>query len=354
MGYRASGRHYHVLRRFKRELFGGKAPVEEEVLSTPPPRRAEVPEDSLSDTGSDPEYTSPCLYQHYYGFRRPPFNNTPDPKFFFLSNKHSEGLSRLLYAAQARKGFVLLTGEIGSGKTTICRALIHKLRLSTRVALITNTSLNSLQLIASIAEEFGLPTQNRSKGEIITELNKYLIKQLSLDRNVLLILDEAQNLEESVLEEIRMLSNLETTQEKLIQIFMVGQPELRDKINSPRLKQLRQRIALRYHMMPLDRSETVEYIAHRLKVASAVCPPHFTDNSLEMIYQYSEGIPRVVNTVCDNALIVGFTRETFKINEDVVQEVIADMEGLPKPEPVEIDRTGGWLSRVRQAIEGRR
>jgi len=353
LNYRANRRHHKVLQKFKSDLFGSSSRDSRvrTKVSRLPVRPAPAIESMEAEP--DPEYLSPCIYQQFYGFNRPPFNNTPDPRFFFLSKKHSEGLSRLLYAAQARKGFVLLTGEIGSGKTTICRTLINKLRLTSRVALIANTSITSKQLIAFIAGEFNLPTDGKSKGEIITELNKFLIKQLSMDRNVLLVLDEAQNLDNPVLEEIRMLSNLETTQEKLIQIFLVGQPELRDKVNSPDMKQLKQRISLRYHVRPLDRLESEEYIAHRLHVANAVCAPRFTPHALDEIFGYSEGIPRLINTVCDNALVVGFTRETVKIGGDIVQEVVADMEGLPQPEADE-DRSGGFFSRLRTVIGGRR
>ncbi len=354
MNYRASRRHHKVLERFKNDLFGSRKAADG-VLRGKPPRAAApaLPTIEPMNAAPDPEYTSPCIYQPFYGFKRPPFNNTPDPKFFFLSKKHSEGLSRLLYAAQARKGFVLFTGEIGSGKTTICRALMSKMRLTSKVALITNSSISSKQLMAFIAEEFDLPVENRSKGEIIAELNKFLVKQLSMDRNVLLVLDEAQNLSNQVLEEIRMLSNLETTQEKLIQIFLVGQPELRAKVNSPELKQLRQRIALSYHMQPLDENESSEYVAHRLRVANAVCPPRFTPEALNALYRYSQGVPRLINTVCDNALLVGFTRESFKIGEAIIEEVIADLEGLPQPERIDETPAGFW-DRVRQAIGGRR
>ncbi|HEQ60560.1 MAG TPA: AAA family ATPase, partial [Firmicutes bacterium] len=257
--------------------------------------------------------------------------NTPDPKFFFLSRQHQEALSRLVYAAQARRGFVLLTGEIGSGKTTLCRALMNRLRLTTEVALVTNANITSKELISSIAEELGVSTRRKSKGAILRELNRFLIEQLSLDRNVLVILDEAQNLRGGVLEEVRMLSNLETAQEKLVQIFLVGQPELREKLNQPELKQLRQRIALRYHVLPLDGDECRNYITHRLNVAEAERVPQFSAAALEKIFRYSQGVPRLVNTVCDNALIVGFTRGTLSIDGDIIEEVIADLEGSCPP-----------------------
>lgn len=282
-------------------------------------------------SGLDPAYSSACIYLHFYGFRRPPFNNTPDPKFFFLSRQHQEALSRLVYAAQARRGFVLLTGEIGSGKTTLCRALMNRLRLTTEVALVTNANITSKELISSIAEELGVSTRRKSKGAILRELNRFLIEQLSLDRNVLVILDEAQNLKGAVLEEVRMLSNLETAQEKLVQIFLVGQPELRDKINQPELKQLRQRIALRYHVLPLDGDECRKYVAHRLHIAEAERVPEFSGAALEKIFRYSEGVPRLINTVCDNALIVGFTRGTLTLDGDIIDEVIADLEGSCPP-----------------------
>jgi general secretion pathway protein A len=357
VSFRSSRRHHKVLQGFKDDLFGRRKSPRNHKLPrvTRLPAQASVHRPQPEEVGeADQEYASPCIYQKFYGFKRPPFNNTPDPNFFFMSQKHSESLSRLLYAAQSRKGFVLLSGEIGSGKTTVCRALINKLRLTSKVALVTNTSISGSQLVRMIAEEFELETENKSKWEIISELNGFLISQLANDRNVILILDEAQNLSNQVLEEVRMLSNLETTQEKLIQIFLVGQPELRQKVNAPELKQLRQRIALRFHLKPLDEQESRDYIAHRLRVANAVCPPRFPEASLELIYEYSEGIPRVINTVCDNALIEGFVKETFKIGRDIVEEVINDLEGITIEEEKEPRKPSSFMRRLRQALGGRR
>ncbi len=347
---RAVRRKPEAFQRFKQTLFESEGQRSTDARLEETTEDSHRPEPSRLQTKPrvDPEYSSACLYQHFYGFRRPPFNNTPDPKFLFLSQKHQEALSRLLYAAQARRGFVLLTGEVGSGKTTLCRALMNRVRLTTEVALVTNSNITSKELLSSIAEELGLTAQRKSKGAILRDLHQFLIRQLSFDRNVLVILDEAQNLRGSVLEEVRMLSNLETAQEKLVQIFLVGQPELRDKINQPELRQLRQRIALRYHVLPLRAGECRDYVFHRLCVAEAERPPDFTPGALKKVYDYSEGIPRLVNTVCDNALIVGFTRETFEIDGGIMEEVISDLEGTCLPTAEEAVRLEGHSGPLRE------
>lgn len=264
------------------------------------------------------------VYNQFYGFHETPFNLTPNPKFFFESPKHSEALNSLVYAIKERKGFVVITGEIGSGKTTICRTLLNKLDSKTHTALITNTHLSGRDLLAVILEDLEVEYTPGSKARLLSQLNNYLISQLTRDNNVVLIIDEAQNLTPSVLEEVRMLSNLETESEKLIQIILMGQPELKKKLALPRLEQLRQRIAVYFHLEPLTKQETREYIWHRLKIASKSNKAYFTDAAIEMIYHYAHGIPRLINQICDSAFLTGFVIEVPLIDENIMEEVIAE------------------------------
>jgi general secretion pathway protein A len=268
------------------------------------------------------------MYKDFYGLDKMPFNTTPDTRFFFHSEQHQEALSSLLYAINQRKGFVLLTGEIGAGKTTVCRAFLNRLDPSTKVAVITNTRLTERQLLQSICEEFGLWIPgNVGKVTLFNELNQFLIDQYRQGVNVVLIVDEAQNLRPEVLEEIRLISNLETERDKLIQIVLMGQPELREIIELPELKQLKQRIVLRFHLYPLSEREAQAYIFHRLRLAGADGSLKFSRKALKLVYEYSGGIPRVINIVCDNVMLLGFVHETKKIADSLVKEVIRDLEG---------------------------
>ena len=268
------------------------------------------------------------MYQEFFGFDKMPFNNTPDTRFFFHSEQHQEALSTLLYAVNERKGFMLLTGEIGAGKTTVCRAFLNRLEATTKVAVITTTRLTERQLLQSICEEFGLWIPGSvGKVTLFNELNTFLVDQYRQGANTVLVVDEAQNLRPEVLEEVRLISNLETEQDKLIQIILMGQPELRDIVELPELKQLKQRIVLRYHLYPLSEREAQAYVFHRLKVAGAGGNLKFSRSALSLMHQYSGGIPRVINILCDNALLLAFVQETKKISEAIVQEVIRDLEG---------------------------
>jgi len=264
------------------------------------------------------------MYEKFYGFSEKPFNTTPDSKFFFPSNKHTEALSSLLYAINERKGFVVLTGEIGAGKTTVCRALLNNLQLDTKVAIITNTHLTCKDLIAQILEEFEIEHNGGTKQKLLSRLNNYLISQLAANINVVLIIDEAQNLTSTVLEEVRMLSNLETEKEKLIQIILIGQPQLKAKLQNARLEQFKQRIALHYHLSSLTKNEARDYITHRLKLVSSNGVDIFTPEALDLIYEHAGGVPRLINLVCDSALLSGYISETNKINEQIISEVIKE------------------------------
>ena len=268
------------------------------------------------------------MYESYFGFERPPFNNVPDTAFFFGSNRHNEALAQLLFAVEARKGFAVLTGEVGAGKTTITRALFRRLDPERTVtASITNSRLTGVQLLHTVAREFGLENIPPSRPVLLESINDFLIEQLAADKNVVLLVDEAQDLPLSTLEEIRLISNLETEQEKLIQIVLVGQPELRESIDHPDLRQLRQRIALRYHLSPLDRKETEAYVNHRLRVAGPTADVRFSDRAHNTVYRYSRGVPRLINLCCDKALLVAFTEEVRKIDTRTVMEGIREIEG---------------------------
>jgi general secretion pathway protein A len=262
------------------------------------------------------------MYHKFYGFKEAPFNMTPNSRFFFESTKHLEALSTLAYAIESRKGFVVITGEIGSGKTTVCRTLLNRLDATTQTALITNTYIGGRDLLITILEDLEIEYTPGSKAHLLSQLNQYLIEQLRNDHNVILIIDEAQNLKPAVLEEVRMLSNLETENEKLIQIIFLGQPELKKKLALPRLEQLRQRIAVYYHLTPLSQEDTIKYIHYRLRIASASGRAYFTDGALDMIYQFSQGVPRLINQVCDSALLNGFIYEKEIIDEKLMREVI--------------------------------
>ena len=267
------------------------------------------------------------MYLDYYGLHEKPFNVTSDPSFLYLSKRHKEAFSYLIYGIKERKGFLEITGEIGTGKTTLCRALLNQLDPRTKAAFIFNSDLSELQILQAIIEDLDIKIKKKTKIELFNQLNNFLLEQLGLGNNVILILDEAQNLKPKVLEQLRMLSNLETEKEKLFQIVLVGQPELRDKLNSPNLRQLRQRIGVRYHILPLEETEVADYINHRLHVAGSNGSIKFTEEAIEKIYEYSTGLPRLINIVSDKALLLGFVLEMDEINGKIIEKSIDEIEG---------------------------
>jgi len=267
------------------------------------------------------------MYNPYYGFTEAPFSLTPDPRFLFFSDRHREAFNHVLFGIQERKGFIQLTGEVGAGKTTVCRAILKQLGDAYRTALILNPSLSSAQLLRTILAELGLPALGGDKVAALERLNRFLLDQASAGKDVVLFIDEAQDLGADVLEQVRLLSNLETDQRKLLQIVLVGQPELRDKLNSPGLRQLRQRITVRYHLTPLSREETRRYIDHRLRVAGANGRPAFSDWAIRKIHGYSRGVPRLINAVCDKALLYGYVNGTDQLTGRAVRLSIRELEG---------------------------
>lgn len=268
------------------------------------------------------------MYLEFYGLSESPFNLTPDANFLYPSKVHREVLAHLLYGINSRKGFIMVTGEVGSGKTTLCRAVLKKLGPNTDVALVLNSFLTEEELLKTINEDLGIPTAGKTKKELIDELNSFLLEERMKGRNVVVILDEAQNLSFPVLEQIRMLSNLETEKEKLLQIVLVGQPELRRLIASPRLRQLSQRITVRHHVTPLSQAETSQYIYHRLKVAGATDNIVFTSGALKEIHRFSRGIPRMINVVCDQALLAGYVASSSRIDRKMIRAAETEMEGV--------------------------
>ena len=268
------------------------------------------------------------MYESFFSLKEKPFTITSNPSFLFLSKRHQEALSHLLYGIKERIGFIEITGEVGTGKTTLCRALLNRLDEKTRSAFIFNSNMTGSQLMQTIVEDLGIPTSEKGRGGLFSALNRFLIKQLSLDNNVVLIIDEAQNLTGKLLEQIRMLSNLEAENQKLIQIVLVGQPELRDKLNTPSLRQLRQRIAIRCQIEALTKEELALYIEHRLRLAGANGDgPSFESDALEEIFRYTAGIPRLINIVCDRALLTGYVTEQKIIDREVIKQSIHEIEG---------------------------
>lgn len=267
------------------------------------------------------------MYNQFYGFGEAPFNITPDPRFLFMSDRHREAFNHVLFGIRERKGFIQLTGEVGAGKTTVCRAILEELGPTVKTALVLNPVLTSIQLLKTILHEFGLPTPKADRVAYLEILNRFLLDQLAQGNDVVLLIDEAQDLEPDLLEQIRLLSNLETDQRKLLQIVLVGQPELREKLDDRRLRQLRQRITVRYHLAPLSRQETERYIEHRLHVAGGNGRPSFNRWAYRSIHRYSGGVPRLINAVCDKALLCGYVLGADRLTHQHVRRAIRELEG---------------------------
>ncbi|OAQ20534.1 XrtA/PEP-CTERM system-associated ATPase [Thermosulfurimonas dismutans] len=264
------------------------------------------------------------MYESFYGFREKPFILSPDPDYLFMSRKHENVYTHLRYAIYENKGFVVITGEIGSGKTTLLNFLLRRIKGPIKVAYVYNTTVSPLQFLKLICQELEIPVDGLDKAGILNVLNEFLLKEYAFRRRVILIVDEAQNLSLQTLEEIRLISNLETEKEPLWQIILVGQPELRRKLQHPSLKQLIQRVTVYCHLEPLNREEVAEYIRHRLRVAGARDLDLFTEDAVEAIYRYSRGIPRLINILCDTALVYGFADELPRIDRKVIEDVVED------------------------------
>ena len=274
------------------------------------------------------------MYHEYYGFVRGPFEMTPDPAFLVLGDTHREGLATLVYAVRSRKGFVLLTGEVGTGKTTLLHSLLAQLDRETASAYIFNPRLEPLDFFRMLFDEFGIEEVCRTKAEYLLALNRFLIERLERDLPTLLIIDEAQNLSPEMLEEIRRHSTLETPSSKLLQIMLVGQPELAEMQAKPELRQLRQRIVLRHTLRPFTEEEMNHYVEERLRLAGYTGKALFQNKALAELYRVTAGVPRLINVLCDGALLLGYARERVTIDADAIREVARDLALIPAETPV--------------------
>jgi general secretion pathway protein A len=266
------------------------------------------------------------MYERFYNLRERPFALSPDPEYLYLSRVHREALDSIRYGIESRAGFIVITGEIGAGKTTLLQTLMHRLDDRTIVARIVNTTLEPRELLEAIALDFGLEVTGLSKPALLRDLGHFLVQQRTRGRRPLVMIDEAQNLSIQALEEVRLLSNLETEESKLLQILLVGQPNLRDTIASPAVEQFRQRVAVSYHLTPLDAPETAAYINTRLERAAVGTPLRFPPDVTALVHQASRGLPRIINVVCDAALVFGYAEERRQIDVPLICEVIRELE----------------------------
>ncbi len=266
------------------------------------------------------------MYTEFFGLKEKPFALLPDPRFIFLGSSHREALAHLLYGIEQGEGFIVVVGQVGTGKTTLCRTLLDRLAADVVVAYIFNPSRSETELLAAISREFALPTVARGRSDLIEQLNRFLLEQKRAGRRAVLLIDEAQNLEPEILEQIRLLSNLETEREKLLQIILIGQPELGEKLWRPELRQLRQRITVRWDLRPLDRGEVKEYVEHRLRVAGL--SPHvelFTGSALRALHRASQGIPRLINAIADRVLLAGYAANRSRFDAREVRRAAAEL-----------------------------
>jgi general secretion pathway protein A len=280
------------------------------------------------------------MYESFYGLKENPFNLTPDPHFIYLGENHREALAQLIYGVREKKGFIVLTGEVGTGKTTIIHCFLEILvngSNNTKAAFLFNPKLSVNDFMQYILRDLGLKIQGTSKGEYLNTLNEYLINAYQKNEKIVLIVDEAQGLTPELLEEIRLLSNLETSKSKLLQIVLIGQPELNITLSQPNFRQIRQRINLQYHLSPFTEKETGEYIVKRLKIAGRK-NALFMKGAVKEIYRKTGGLPRLINVLCDNALLVGFASDKKLIDNKIVEEAAKDLK-LEKEPP----KTWKWL-----------
>lgn len=269
------------------------------------------------------------MYLQFFQLKEFPFNVTPDPRFLFFSERHREAFDSLLYGVEHRKGFIVLTGEVGCGKTTICRSVLNNLPGTTHSALILNPSITAAQLVRSILLDLNIEPKSGDKLVHIAQLNRFLLQCLEKNENVAVIIDESQNLDPQLMEQVRMLSNLETDQHKLMQIILSGQPELKERLRQPELRQLRQRVMVHCDLSPLSAVETARYIQHRLTVAGAEDPVSFFQSAaVEQIYERAGGIPRQINTVCDRALLSAYVRKNRQVTSVDVDNALAELSSI--------------------------
>ena len=271
------------------------------------------------------------MYTAFYGLREKPFALSPDPRFLYLAASHREALAHLLYGIEQGEGFISVTGEVGTGKTTLCRTLLERLEGQIELAFLFNPSRSALELLQSICAEFGLPAEGLGRRNLMSQLNKFLLEQKERGRRVLLIIDEAQTLSENTLEQVRLLSNLETSREKLIQILLLGQPELDRKLDERGLRQLRQRISVRWNLEPLGAVETLAYVRHRLSIAAGQPKDLFSESALREVHRRTGGIPRLVNQLCDRALLAGYAARAAQIGPSLIRAAAREIPDVRDP-----------------------
>ncbi len=267
------------------------------------------------------------MYEAYYGFREKPFNLTPDPKYLFLSARHTEAFAHLEFGRRERGGFIVITGEVGTGKTTLARYFLGNLGEQAATAVVLYPALTAAELLRSILDDLHVPVAGDSLKDLVDALHKFLLESHAAGRNVVLLIDEAQDLSSDVLEQIRLISNLETDTEKLIQIVLMGQSELHEQLSRRELRQLAQRVTARYHLAPLNREETEEYIRHRLRVAGGEDKVAFTAGALAAIHRNAGGVPRLVNLICDRALLAGYVKATRQVDAAMVRRAAREVRG---------------------------
>lgn len=275
------------------------------------------------------------MYERFYNLRERPFALSPDPEYLYPSGVHREALDYLRYGIETQAGFIVITGEIGSGKTTLLQTVLQRLDSGTKVARLVNTTLEPRELLEAILLDFGVDLTSSSKPMMLRQLGEFLVRQRADGCRALLVIDEAQNLSVPALEEIRLLSNQETEKSKLLPIALVGQPNLRDKLRSPELEQLRQRVTVSYHLMPLDGPETHAYINHRLRRAALGAPMEFPSDAAAVVHARSRGVPRTINVICDATLVFGYGDERRDIDGALVEVVVAELEATGVLSPVE-------------------
>lgn len=287
------------------------------------------------------------MYCEFFGFSEKPFTITPNPHFIFLSSIHREAFGRLLYGVDSHAGFIALTGEVGTGKTTMLRTLLTQLDAEKyRSALIFNPCMSGEQLLESICKEFGIQADGKDRFNYLDALNRFLLDQHQAGRTVVLVIDEAQNLAPEVLEQVRMISNLETERDKLIQIILAGQPELDTVLARHDLRQLSQRITVRCSLTPMKLKDTQDYINHRLKVSGSRIPGIFSPKAVKQIYRFSHGIPRLINVACEQALVMAWTRESLTVTPEITAQVLLEL----KPA---VERNSFWYHITRWLFAGK-
>ena len=268
------------------------------------------------------------MYEEFYGLTAQPFSITPDPRYLFFSRRHREAFEHMLFGITQRGGFIQITGEVGTGKSTLCRAILEQLRQGFATALILNPVMTGIQLVRTILHEFGLDDRGNDRVQLVRRLNEFLLDRLRAGQDVVLFVDEAQDMSDDLLEEIRLLSNLETDDRKLVQIVLIGQPELRRRLDRPELRQLRQRITVRYHLGPIERTETEAYILHRLTVAGSTGRPTFSPSAIRAIHRHSRGVPRLINAICDKTLLAGYVEGLDNLCSRQVRRAVRELEGV--------------------------